>query len=341
MTTLYVSEPGSKLKKDDQRVVVLKGDDVLDEIPLLKLDQVVLMGRSVSITTPLMFELLNRGVDVVYLSRTGRFISRLENEKHNNVKLRYHQILRANDPAFALKVAKQIVKGKVINQAAVIRRHARGMIRPIETLGSMKNSVLRIADKTDADSLRGLEGYAARNYFDSLRKIFSPPFDGRSWGFDRREYYPAPDPVNSMLSFGYTLLLRGVHSSCHRVGLDPYVGFFHTLNFGKPSLALDLMEEFRPVLIDTLILKLINQHMVNLSDFEVIPANEHRKQSCKMNEKARRKLIEGYEKRMNETAVSPLNHKRSNFRQILLQQVRLLANVIEGKEDLYRAYEIH
>jgi CRISPR-associated protein Cas1 len=237
---------------------------------MIKVDQVVLMGRGVSITTSAMHALTNKGTDIVYLSGAGRYISRMIGAEHKNGRLRHQQSLLASDAQFALQTAQSIVYGKIINQRAVVMRHAEQAGWAQRALEGMSEMAKRAGTARDIDQLRGMEGQAAREYFGLLRRILQPPAEGGSWNFERRAYYPPTDPVNALLSFTYSLVLRDVTTACELIGLDPYLGFFHAIDYGRPSMALDLMEEFRPIVADSIVLEAVNRPFVSLDDFEQV-----------------------------------------------------------------------
>ena len=201
MPTLYVTEPGSQVHKSDETLLVKRGDDVIDKIPIIKVDQVELVWRSVSVTTAALHALTRRGVDVVYLSGAGRYISRVIGQEHKHSRLRYQQSLSASDAGFSLRTAGSIVRGKLHNQRTLVRRHSEGAGWANRALSGMDEMLRRADSARDLDQLRGLEGQGAKEYFSLFRRLLRPPADGGSWGFERRAYYPPTDPVNALLSF--------------------------------------------------------------------------------------------------------------------------------------------
>ena len=245
MSTLYVTVPGTQVHKDSDRLVVKRGDEVLDAVPLIKVEQVVLMGRGVSVTTSALHALTKRGVDVVYLSGGGRFLSRVIGQEHKHSRLRQLQALNAADESVAMRAASAIVVGKIWNQRVLVMRHSERAPWSKNALAAMDAMGHRADAAQNLDELRGFEGQGAKEYFSLFRRLLKPPVDGQGWGFERRAYYPPPDPINAVLSFTYSLLLRDVVTACELIGLDPYLGFFHVIDYGRPSMALDLMEEFR------------------------------------------------------------------------------------------------
>jgi CRISPR-associated protein Cas1 len=205
------------------------------------------------------------------------------------------------------------------------------------------------------DEVRGHEGLAAKEFFALFRQLLKPPRDGQAWGFDRREYYPPPDPVNALLSFGYTLLLNDLIAACQIAGLDPDLGFFHAVDFGKPAMALDLEEEFRPLIVDSIVLAGVNRPMFGLQDFEqgppspahppLVRAEEVEVEPLQagkkpvtpilMKEGARNRFLSLYETRVSESIYYPLTGETTPYRRVFQLQAYQMAQVILGEKDGY------
>lgn len=343
MSTLYVTEQGVQVHKKGQRLIVKKGNDILEDIPLIKIDRVVLMGRGVSITTPALYSLTRKNIDVLYLTGRGGFVSRMVGREHKHSRLRHSQALAVTDPSLALGIAKNIVRGKINNQRVLVQRHSEGARWANRAINTMHEMRQRLDSAKNMDELRGFEGMAAKDYFSLLRRLIQPPRDGRSWGFDRREYYPPPDPVNAMLSFGYTLLLNDLIAACQIAGLDPDLGFFHSIDYGKPSMALDLEEEFRPIIVDSIVLMAVNRPLFGLQDFEI---GQPRKQADSngedqprspilLSDGARTRFIGLYETRINEQIYYPPLSETTSYRRIFELQAYQIARVILGEAQEY------
>ncbi len=359
MAVLYLTEPGARLHKVDGRLVVRKGDEILEEIPLIHVEQVVLMGRGVGVTTAAVYALMRRGVDVVYLSGGGRYVFRIVGSEHRHSRLRYAQALAVGRPAFALPVARAVIAAKVHNQRALLLRHAgeaRGVRRPAEDMG---NILKRIRQADSLERLRGLEGQAAHLYFSALRRLIPPPADGRDWGFRERAYHPPPDPVNALLSLAYTLLLKEMIAACQLAGLDPALGFFHVLEYGRPSLALDLMEPFRPLVGDAVVLYALTRPLVELDDFKRAPLSGEAAPSegesapappkkgaqpfgaaIYLKTEPRRRFLTVYEQRMAERVRYPPSGEQTAFRRILRLQAEALARCILEERPEYEAFTV-
>jgi CRISPR-associated protein Cas1 len=268
MSTVYVLEDGAIVRKDGDQIVVVgaKSGPILS-MPIEQVEELVILGNA-TLTAPLVHELLGRGIGVAYFSRSGEFLGRLVPEISKNVPLRWAQFTAASDEGKTLAIAKSMVKGKLLNQRAILQREARegvsGLASAIEDLKALVGRVDRVETLSE---LRGVEGAGSALYFREWPKLIRAV----GFRFPGRVKRPPTDPVNAMLSFGYTLLANAVFAACHLVGFDPYVGFLHMDRYGRPALVLDLMEELRPVLVDSLVLALINRNMVDPEGFESRP----------------------------------------------------------------------
>ncbi len=352
MSTLYITEPGTQVHKESDRLIIRKGDEILDAVPLIKIDQVVLMGRGVSLTTSAMHALTRRGVDVVYLSGGGRFISRVIGQEHKHSRLRQLQALSAADEAFTLHVASSIVTGKVSNQRVLVQRHAERAPWGRNALAMMDEMAYRAEGARTLDELRGFEGNGAKEYFGLFRRLLKPPIDGQSWGFERRAYYPPPDPVNALLSFAYSMLLRDMTTACELIGLDPYLGFFHVIDYGRPSMALDLIEEFRPVVADSIVLEAINRPYVSLQDFETVDLSEEEEErptdqeprnstrAVYLSKSGREKLIQLYEARVTQDSFTTPDGTQASYRSIFRLQAQQMARLVLGETRQYTPFTI-
>lgn len=349
MATLYVTEVGTQVRKLGERLVLVKGKEVLDEIPLPDVDQVVMMGQSVSLTTAALFALTRRGVDIVYLTGAGRQAAHVMGPEHKHGRLRHLQALMVAQPQQSMALAGAVVQGKINNQRVLARRHAERASWAGSALDGMDAMAKRIAQARNVDELRGLEGQAAKEYFSLFRRLLARPRDGSDWGFDRRAYYPPTDPVNAMLSFGYTLLLNDMVAACAMVGLDPYLGCFHAIDYGRPSMALDLIEEFRPVIVDSLVLSLVNHGQIGLRDFQARrqedadeedaapqSAETQNARPIYLTDEGRKKFLTGYSQRVNDLAAAPAAGQRTTFRRMFQLQSQAMARVILGEAGSYQ-----
>lgn len=353
MPALYVTEHGSQVHKSNNRLVIKKGAEVLKAIPIVKVSQVILVGQGVGVTTAAMHALTRRGVDVVYLTGTGGYVSRVTGPEHKHSRLRYQQALWISQKKIVLDTARAIVRGKVFNQRTLVQRHAEQAPWAKRALDGMDAMARRASEARSLDELRGVEGQGAKEYFGLMRRMLRPPEGGGSWKFERRSYYPPPDPINALLSFAYTLLLKDVTTACELAGLDPSLGCFHAIDYGRPSMALDLMEEFRPIIADSIVLFAVNRPVVRLQDFEEVPFKKKSdqplgigysvdtdKRAVYLTGDARNLFLTAYENRVNELIYYPGLGEQTAYRNIFLLQAYHIARVILGEDKQYTPFVV-
>lgn len=263
MSTLYIGTQGSVLRSNAGRFVVSKGEAVLQEIPEAALDAVMLLGY-VQVTTQAAHHLMERGVPLLYLSRTGIFRGMLQPGFPKNVFRRMAQYDASLHPDFALEIARAMVLSKIRSEAATHRKWARnGWIEDDDASDwSRMMDAAMAADSHEA--LLGAEAAAAAFYFDAFGGCVPPPF----W-WDGRNRFPPRDPVNALLSLTYMLAVGEAVSVCYATGLDPFVGFLHALDYGRPSLALDLIEPLRAPVCDHLVMRALQRESFSPDDFEL------------------------------------------------------------------------
>jgi CRISPR-associated protein Cas1 len=328
MATLYVQEQGVMVRKKDNQIVVTKSGQVLQEAPLGKIDQVIPMGRGVQMSTALIMELSARGIPVLLTNQRGsRYYGSWVAWPSRFGDLRIQQMLRVNDPAWTLEVARGIVQAKLINQRALLA--TTGWAGAAAAMTQIDAALTSLAGATTIDMVRGYEGAAAAAYFGAWRTVYAA-----NWGFHGRSFYPPPDPINALLSFGYTLALHDVLTAVQFTGLDLYLGVFHAVEQGRPSLALDLMEEFRPLLVDQAVLDLLHSASITKAQFERPPQPPD---AVYLNAKGRALIIERYETRIQQLYRLPSNEE-TPLRRVILLQARALARLIRGEQSQYIGY---
>ncbi len=328
MATYYVSEQGAVVRKQDERLVVTKDDAVIAEIPMHQLDQLVILGN-VQLTTQAVTLLLKAGTDTVFMSTTGGARGRLISDESAFAELRLRQLQAMSDEGRNLALARPTVIGKLINQRALLAGAGNGSaaLNPaLRGIAEMTEAARRAAN---AESLRGFEGKAGAWYWPAFRQLLK-----NDMGFAQRVYHPSPDPINALLSFGYALLQKDVAAAVHLVGLDPYLGFFHTVQYGRPSLVLDLMEEFRPVLVDPLVLKMVARDEIREADFA---RTRSITRPVTLKEDALRRVIERYEAGITARARYPFSGEETTWRRCIELQTRQMARVIKGEQAEYQA----
>ncbi|HFD40294.1 MAG TPA: CRISPR-associated endonuclease Cas1 [Anaerolineae bacterium] len=325
MPTLYVVEPGARIEKEYHRLLVTKEDEVLLRVPLRRVSQVVLVGR-VGVTTPALHALLQAQTPLLLVRRTGALVGRLTPAMPRNLPLRQAQYRRNDDAAFCLAMTRAIVAGKLRNQRVLALRILRRRPReraPLRTLRAAEKGTVQ-AQKVAA--LRGLEGMGARAYFALYRQAFDP-----AWRFEKRTRRPPRDPINALLSLGYTLLGHALMTALEAVGLDPYLGFFHAEKYGRPALALDLVEEFRAPFVDSLVMTLVNKRMLSPGDFE------ERGGGVYLKDRGLRLFLREFGDRLESRVTTPEVGRPLSYRKHFEVQARRVARAILGQES-YRPF---
>jgi len=336
LNTLYVTTQGAYLNKDGANVVVSVEGAERARVPIHTLGSVVGFGR-VSLSPPLLGFCAEEGVAVTFLSEHGKFLARVEGPVSGNVLLRREQYRRSDAADGCAGIVKSLVIGKALNQRAVIRRALRDhggrldvpVSAALETAERRLTDIARRAERPQgADTLRGLEGEAANVYFgvfDALIRAQKEDFR-----FEGRSRRPPLDPVNALLSFLYALLVHDVRSALETVGLDPAVGFLHRDRPGRPSLALDLMEEFRPFFADRLALSLINRRQVSAKGFRRMENG-----ACLMTDDLRKDVLVAYQERKREELRHPYLGEPTTVGLLWHLQAQLLARHLRGDLDGY------
>lgn len=331
MPTLYVTEPGARIEKEYRRLLVTKDDKMLLRIPLQRISQVVLVGR-VGTTTPALHALLQMDIPLLLTSRSGKTLGRLLPPTAANLPLRQEQYRRNDDKDFCLTLARAIVSGKIRNQRVMAQRlnRRRPALQAQATLDDMNQALRKAKGAQALDVLMGIEGQAARQYFGLLRKAFDP-----GWAFTKRTRRPPKDPVNALLSLGYTFLGHAIMSALEVVGLDPYLGFFHAEKYGRPALALDLVEEFRAPIVDSLTLSLFNHRLLDEKDFQPAVKGD----GIYLSDKGLRIFITKFNQRL-ESQVTPRSLGRKiSYRKLFEVQARKLVHLIQGRSDTYKPFQ--
>jgi len=330
MTTLYVRETGSCVRRVGQRLQVMKNGEVLADARLRDLERVVLFGN-VELSGPAMCALLDAGIDTVLMSYYGKFRGRLAAAEGKNVFLRRQQFVRYEDGEFRLRISRQIVGAKVRNGRHLLQRHFwnHGLAELPEAIELMGAGRERVFEQKSIATLLGIEGSCARVYFEAFGKIVRSEF-----AFTVRSRRPPRDPVNALLSFGYALLCSELTGAVAAQGLDPHVGVLHELDYGRPSLALDLEEEFRQPVVDRLVLSVVNRGMLKAEHFE-----DRGEAGVLLNDVGRPLFLECYHKAMETEFVVKPTEERTTFRGLLFRQANRMRKAIEGSEE-YVPYEV-
>jgi CRISPR-associated protein Cas1 len=326
-TPLYVQEQGAKVGKTGENLVVRKGTDTLTSARLKDVSQLVLCGN-VGVSAQTIHLLAEAGVPVVHLSIGHWFHAITYGIALRNAYDRAAQFAVAAQPSRCLSFAKEIVIAKGSNQRTMLRRNGSASDR---TLGEMSQLIARIDEAQSSEQLLGLEGGIAAHYYRNFDSMLRPRDFDAKWEFEQRNRRPPRDPVNALLSFGYALLTKECTVALLAEGLDPWWGFYHRPRHGRPSLALDVMEPFRPIIVDSVTATAINTGMVKAKDFTVSKAG------CMLNPIARKAMIRAYESRLDQLVTHPVFEYRCSWRSMIRVHARLLARWLRGDVPRYES----
>jgi CRISPR-associated protein Cas1 len=355
MGVAYILEQGASVGREGERLVVKKGSAVLHSLHIFKLEQLVLFGQ-VAMTPAAVSYVLQHGVDTVFMTRSGRYRGRLQPLHGKNITLRCEQFQKMTDESFCTRSSRAIILGKLANMRTNLMRlnRAREELELEDQVLGLKRLMEKAVEADSIDSLRGYEGRGAAVYFDG----FSKGFLAEGIEFRKRVRRPPTDPVNALLSLGYTLLFNSVMAAVSLVGFDPYLGCLHTVEYGRPSLALDLMEEWRPVIVDSLVLSVFNLKTITGEDFirsrveeaedDEDPLNEEptpaqaaeadgpRPLPVKLTDAGFRKFIAQFERKMGEKVRFHLTGQQFSYRDCIREQVRHFARHVRGEDKEYQ-----
>ena len=322
MANLYLTEQNSILRKTGDRLIVQKDEEILLEVQCHKIDAVLIFGN-VQFTTQAVHELFEHGIEMAILTRTGKLIGQITSPTPKNITLRLQQFKKYWDNDFKLILSKAIVAGKIKNGLRVIQLFSYNhpdlnFETEITTLKTRLNDVGQV---TQIDQLFGLEGSAAKAYFEAFGKMLLREFD-----FQGRKKHPSTDPVNALLSLSYTMIFNEISSLLDGLGFDPYLGYYHTVDYGRASLASDLIEEFRAPIADQLTLHLINNRIFGKEDFYSNP-NE----GVYLKRESLKRYFVEYEDTLNHEFTHPQTKGNTTFRKSFrIQAERLAAHIQNG-----------
>lgn len=359
MSTLYLTEAYAIVRRDSEGCLLVQiparaGKDGAasaparkERIPLLKIDDVVVLGE-VTLTASAIHLLLEREIEITFLSQYGQFKGRLSPPFSKNAVLRMAQYRTHQDMSKRCELARRFVLGKLSNQRQRLLRFNRthqdaevgqtikqltDSISSLVALPLLQSSGVRTLAGGDnriagtpLEAILGMEGAGSAAYFRSFGKLLN---DSKQWPFPGRVKRPPTDPVNSLLSFGYSLLTNKVAGAVQLVGFDHFVGYLHSSFYGRPALALDLVEEFRPIIVDSMVLTALNNRMFTTNDF-VVELGAYR-----LKDDRRKIFFTQFEERLNEEITHPLFGYKVTYRRCLELQARLLAKVLTGEIDAY------
>jgi CRISPR-associated protein Cas1 len=355
MTTLYVTEPYSVIKKEgDTLIINVPADEKNNkparkiEVPTIKISEVVVLGDS-TFTAQALATLLDQKVEITFLNAFGNFRGRVVPQEGRNSLLRLNQFRVHEDAGRSFLLARQFVSGKLHNMKTLLLRSNRRLNDPVITnaVDSLRG-IQEQVDKLECDgeppaepgkpqkgtswgTLQGYEGAGSAEYFEGFGRLLR---GDTALKFETRNRRPPRDPVNALLSYGYSLLQHQCASALQTASLDPYIGFLHSSQYSKPALSLDLMEEFRSPIVDSVVVTLINNRILRAEDF-----NEEMG-SYRLKDGARRIFLEKYEERMNTEIVHPVFKYQATYRHCIELQARLIAKTLDGEIDSYIPFKV-
>ena len=344
MEAVYVMEPGAYVRREGNALCVVKNGRTLNRVPAEDLKRMILVGN-VNLTGAVLDFLIRQRVETIFMTANGRFRARLGIDEHRHVELRKAQYLKLSDPQFAAKTARRIVTGKVTNMHRFLllraRRYKDDTLRSASA--AMKMVMTRLENETDMDRIRGFEGITTRLYFRAFPRLIR----NERFTFNGRNRRPPLDPVNALLSFVYTLLTNEVLSAIKARGMDPYMGALHEISYGRPSLACDLVEEYRSFLGDRLVLGLINRQAVSPEDFifrKSAPENYtddaemKAKRPVEMKPLISRTFIAAYEEMMKRSVAWGPDKKNLSYRWVIMSQAGAFADYLMDSESDYTPF---
>ncbi|MHB8473579.1 MAG: type I-C CRISPR-associated endonuclease Cas1c [Gammaproteobacteria bacterium] len=335
--TLYVMTPNAYAHLENTTVRIDVEHEKKLQVPLHHLGGVVCFGN-VMVSPALMHRLADEGKSLVLLDNSGRFKARLEGAVSGNIMLRQAQHRKAADVNYVVEIARALVAGKLKNSRSVILRGARETTDNdeikmlVRTADDLAASLRATKNATNLDTLRGIEGEAARGYFAALNLVVKPAVR-QDFALNGRTRRPPLDRFNALLSFLYAMLMNDCRSALEAVGLDPQLGFLHVVRPGRAALALDLQEEFRSILADRLALTLINRGQVTADDFDAREGG-----AVMLNDKGRRSVVTAWQERKQEEVTHPLTESKMPLALLPFIQARFLARTLRNEMDGYMPF---
>jgi CRISPR-associated protein Cas1 len=328
MGTVYVNQEDAFLGRSDERLKITHERRTLLEVPLLKVDGIVVLGRA-HFSPALMGELLERQIPMSFLSATGRYLGRLEPELTKNIFVRSAQWRASEQPERILHLARAFVRGKLKNCRNDLMRAQRehSGLELQKAIDSIQQSIHALPRAETVDGVRGFEGAGSAAYFGAFDQLIRV----EGFSFAQRSRRPPLDAVNALLSFGYSLLRHDIQSALNIVGFDPYLGYLHTQRYGRPSLALDMMEEFRPLVVDAMVLCCLNKSILRPEDFESEPLSG----AVSLNLEARKQFLRQYEQKKQSRFRHPVLEKQCTYQEAFEIQARLLGKYLLAETEQY------
>jgi len=333
---LYLTEQGLKVNKESQRFKLFYPNSKKStEIRINDIEEIYIFGK-ISLSPSVIQTCLKRNIPVHFLSFSGNYLGKLGNFIGKNVELRLFQFQTYFNPEKRNPLAKSFVKGKLINQKIFLTK-----LKQRYQIAQLEGSIFRLnmflnqlKQVKYIEEIMGLEGAGSKYYFEGLGLVFKK----LGWDFPGRVKRPPTDPINALLSLGYTLLFSKLWIFVESASLDPYLGFLHSVDYGKPSLVLDLMEEWRPVIVDSVVIRCLAWKNLNPQDFTDVSLSDEEKYSIKLTTTGLKKFLKQFQQRLNEEVFYNKLNKKYKYFNLFKEQVYHLARVLKGEEKVYNSF---
>jgi len=326
---LYVQEQGATVSKSGAELIIKNKDGIVARTRLMDISQLSMFGN-VQITTQALHELCDRNIPICHFSHGGWFYGVTHGMSHKNVELRRKQFALAENPDKSIEIARAFISGKIRNCRTMLRRNDASV--PQKVLDELTKSVEQANKVVTSEELLGVEGNAARIYFMRFGNMLKKQAGVTGFNFTERNRRPPRDPINALLSYTYALMTKDFAITLLATGFDPYLGLYHAPRYGKPALALDLMEEFRPLIADSVVVTLINNEEIQAQDFIT------RAGATAVTPEARKRIIRAFERRLETQITHPVFGYKINYRRAIEVQARLLARYLTGESREYPAF---
>lgn len=328
MGTIYITQDDAFIGKTDERIHVKADKQQLLDVPFIKVDGLVILGRA-NFSPALVNELLTRKIPLSFLTATGKYLGRLEPELTKNIFIRKAQWSITNNSEQAIHIVTGFIRGKLKNYRNLIQLRNRQLPhnKLEDAIIKIQNIIDSLESKNNINSLRGLEGAGSAIYFSCFNNLIK----NNNFIFKTRNRRPPTDPVNSLLSLTYALLRHDVQSAVNIVGFDPYLGYLHVPHYGRPALALDLMEEFRPLVADAVVLSAINNKKLTPNDFITEPLSN----AVSLTKESLKIFLRLYEEKKQSKFKHPVLNKQCTYQEAFEIQARLLAKYLMEETNQY------
>ncbi|MFM7382573.1 MAG: type I-D CRISPR-associated endonuclease Cas1d [Microcystaceae cyanobacterium] len=328
MGTVYLTQEDAFLGKTDERLTVKADKKQLLDVPLIKVDGIVILGRA-TVSPAIITELLNRHIPLSFLTTTGKYLGRLEPELTKNIFIRKAQWSAAGETPQSIHIVQAIIRGKLKNYRNSLMRRRRELTDTHldNAITQLEQAIAALPTTQNINSLRGFEGAGSAAYFGVFNQLMINP----EFSFTTRNRRPPKDPINSLLSLGYALLRHDIQSAVNIVGFDPYLGYLHFEHYGRPSLALDLMEEFRALVVDAVVLSTINHKRLTPEHFEKEPLSE----AVSLTKEGLKIFLRLYEEKKQAKFKHPVLQRQCTYQESFEIQARLLAKFLMTETEQY------